>query len=490
MELSIKSKLSQLLNHGFVYGLTSSLQNILSFLLLPIFTVYFTPSEFGIYSIILLANTLASAIFNLGAPSALGRYYFEENTEDFRRKIISAALLITICGAILLVGFSITLGQNISIWLFGKPVFKLHIILSLSAGALFFLFNLMTLILRYEKRSWLFMGTILASVLLNFIITYVLLTKYHYGIIAPLYGMLWSNGAGFLFLIAKYFKSLSIDIHKIYVRNLLVFGLQASVTGLLFYLVDWVDRLIIKDLLPMSDVGIYSLGYRLGSVMNVLLITPFSMIWAPIRMQYVNNKNNREFISKVCSYFAMVGFIFIMIAILFGKQLMNLFFTNKEYADAARVFPIIMLATLFFGFQNILDLGIYLHRKVHFYIIISIVGLLFNILMNYWLINIFGYIAAAYVSLLTYALTTSLIFLVSSQYYKLQLEWGRIVWPLVVLILIYYVDCFGLLKNSFELLNKGLVVLIVCFLFLKFWISKNELYNLKLIFSNQKSNET
>ncbi len=490
MELSIKSKLSQLLNHGFIYGLTSSLQNILSFLLLPFFTVYFTPAEFGVYSIILLANTLASALFNFGAPSALGRYYFEEDTEDYRRKIISAALLISVFGAILLIGVSIVFGNSISIWLFGKAEYKLHIIVSLSAGALFFLFSLMTLILRYEKHSWLFMGTIIASVVLNFIITYLLLTKYHYGILAPLYGILWSNGAGFLFLLVKYLKSLTSDIYITHIRNLLVFGLQASVTGLLFYLVDWVDRLIIKDLLPMSDVGIYSLGYRLGSVMNVLLITPFSMIWAPIRMQYVNNKNNREFISKVSSYFAMVGFIFILIAILFGKQLMNLFFTNKEYANAVRIFPIIMLSTLFFGFQNILDLGIYLHRKVHFYIIISIIGLIFNILMNYWLIRIFGYIAAAYVSLLTYALTTGLIFLVSSKYYKLELEWGRIVWPLIVLILIYYVDYYGLLNTPLELLYKLIVLLVTIFLFLKFWITKTELDSLKLILSNYKSKIT
>ena len=51
MEITIKTKIKELLNHGLIYGLTSSLQSILGFVLLPILTIYYTPEEFGIYSI-------------------------------------------------------------------------------------------------------------------------------------------------------------------------------------------------------------------------------------------------------------------------------------------------------------------------------------------------------------------------------------------------------------------------------------------------------
>ena len=107
MEVTIQTKIKELLNHGLIYGLTSSLQSILGFVLLPILTVYYTPEEFGIYSIILLVSALASALFYFGASSALARFYFEENSDLYRKKITSAALFITLTGAILLISGSI-----------------------------------------------------------------------------------------------------------------------------------------------------------------------------------------------------------------------------------------------------------------------------------------------------------------------------------------------------------------------------------------------
>jgi O-antigen/teichoic acid export membrane protein len=117
-EVSIKSKIKELFNHGLIYGLTSSLQSILGFLLLPILTTYYSPAEFGVYSIILLASALASAVFYFGASSALGRYYYDEDSIIYRRQIVSTALFVTIFGAILLVLFSVLFGKKLSIFLF------------------------------------------------------------------------------------------------------------------------------------------------------------------------------------------------------------------------------------------------------------------------------------------------------------------------------------------------------------------------------------
>ena len=109
MEANLISKIKELLNHGLIYGLTSSLQNLLGFILLPILTVYYTTAEFGIYSIILLVSTLAGSLFYFGASSALGRFYFDEDSDAYRKKIVSSALFITLVGAIILILLSLFL---------------------------------------------------------------------------------------------------------------------------------------------------------------------------------------------------------------------------------------------------------------------------------------------------------------------------------------------------------------------------------------------
>ena len=474
MEVPIKAKIKELLRHGIVYGLTASLQNVLGFVLLPIFTVYYTPSEFGIYSILLVTSTVSGAIFYFGASTALGRFYFDEDSEAYRKQLVSNALLITLMGALILFFLVLLFGKYLSIMFFDTDRYYLHLILACTGAAFGFLLTTMTLLLRYEKKSKLFMLVTLAGVCLNFTITYVLLSVFNFGVLAPLYGTMISMGLSFLFLLTKKWSILEFNLKSPYFKLLWVFGLQSSVVGFMFYLLDFIDRIIINDLLTLADVGIYSLGYRIAFVINVLLIMPFSLIWAPMRMQYATNNNNKEFVTQVFSYFTLIGFMLVIMAILFGTELMSLLFTNSDYEGANKVFPIIMLALLFFGFQNVLDFGIYLHKKLYFYIIIAIVAIVFNVLMNYWLIPFWGYIAAAYITLFTYFLSTTLIYFISSRYHKIILDWKRILIPFSLLVLIYYATNFTHILESYSWLKRicFLIILILYVIFI--WLNKDE----------------
>lgn len=482
MEIPIKSKIKELLSHGLVYGLTSSLQNILGFVLLPILTNFYTPAEFGVYSIILLASALASAIFYFGASTALGRFYFDVDSDKYRKEIVSTALFVTMGGGGLLVILSFLFGEYLSILLFNTNVYRTALILAFSGASFGFLLNTMTLLLRYEKRSVLFMIVTLAGVLLNFVVTYTLLTSYGFGVLAPLWGSFVSMGLCFIFLFIINFSNLTLKVNPLYYKKIFYFGIQFSVSGLLFYLLDYIDRIIIKELLPMTDVGIYSLGCRIAAVINVVLILPFSLIWAPIRMEHAKNQEHQEFTSKIFSYLALLGFVLVTFAMLFGEDFMTLIFKNNQYKGYTKVFPLIMLSLLFYGFQNILDFGIYLHKKVHFYIIISFIGVIFNVLMNYWLIPYFGYMASAYVTFLTYFITTSLIYFISSKYYVMQLEWNRIIWAFIVLISLYYFLNFTKIFNWHSLTVRISIAFILLVNIAFFWLNRTEQKMIKMFF--------
>lgn len=474
MEITIKTKIKELLNHGLIYGLTSSMQSILGFVLLPILTAYYTPEEYGIYSIILLVSALSSAFFYFGASSALARFYFEEDSDLYRKKIASSALFVTLAGALLLILVSVIFGNYLSVLLFDYNIYYLHIVLACCGAAFTFLLHLMTLLLRYQKRSGLFMKVTLFGVLLNFGITYILLSTYSYGLLAPLYGTLLSSMLCFFLILVNKLSDFTVKLQSSYTSKILNFGLQASASGFLFYFLDYIDRLILKELVPMSDVGIYSLGYKIAAVINVMLILPFSLIWAPMRMEYVSNNNNQEFTEKIFSYLSMTGFILISISILFAEDLMSLVFVNKEFSDAAKVFPVIMLAFLFYGFQNIIDLGIHLTNKIYFFSIVALIVIAFNVIMNYWLIPYFGYMASAYVTCFTYIISTSLIYLISYRYYKIKLEWYRIWWPLAILIILFYFINYTTTFHSYSLLKKIFIIIFLAFLFVFYWLTKKE----------------
>ncbi len=473
MELSIKKKLKQVLSQGLVYGLTSSLQSVLAFVLLPILTIHYTPEEFGIYSLVIVASAFASAVFFFGASSALGRFYFDEDSDDYRRSIISSALLVTSIGAILLIGLSIFLSRSVSLWIFKTPLYSYHLILAFTGAAFGFLVTTLTLILRYEKKTWIFLSVSIFSVLVNLGVTFILLVYYKAGILAPLYGTLSSNIICFGSLLYFQRKFISTHTKQHHIEKIFRFGIQASFAGLVYYLVDFIDRLIIDDVLNLSDVGIYSLGCRLASIINVLIVMPFTLVWAPIRMQYSKSKTSNTFMIKVSSFYILIGSVTVLFAVLFSKEIIAVFFSNKDYAEAAKVFPIVMLGLLIYGMQNIVDFGIYVSNKIYLYVVISLAGLVLNIVLNYWLLPKFGYIAASYITLLTYSLNTFLIYVVSSRFYKMNLENFRIFSLLSVLLIVYFLVNY--LPEYFSAIG------IKCFMFLStiafiyfFWINADE----------------
>ena len=473
------NKYKVLLNNGIVYGITSSLQSILGFILLPIITNYFTTEIFGAYSLILLLSTLASSIFYLGASSALGRFYYEIDSFDYRSNVISISILITLLGAGLLIILSIIFANNISIYLFKNSNYSYPIILSMIGTSLTFLTTLMSLILRYEKKAIAFLITTIFGTILNFIVTFFLLTKFNYGILSPIIGVLLSNGLIFLTLIIINRKFVKFKVKENNFFPMLSFGIQASITGLLYYILDWVDRIIIKNLLSISDVGIYSLGYRLATIINILLILPFTLIWAPMRMEYAKNTSNDLFVSKVVSYYSIIGISFILFSFLFGDLVFQKIFINNSFSPAMKIFPIIMFSLFIYGYQNILDFGIYLNKKVYIYIYISISGIILNVILNFAIIPLFGIIGAAISTLLTYFFLILLIYRISNKLHEIKIEFNRIFYPILFTIVCYIIILF----------NNSILIRITCLgtgivLFFTNWL---EIQEKKLISSKIKN---
>jgi O-antigen/teichoic acid export membrane protein len=191
-------------------------------------------------------------------------------------------------------------------------------------------------------------------------------------------------------------------------------------------------------------------------------------------MKYAKETGSQKMTIKTTSYFAVAGYTVIFLAVLFSSEALNLFFTNKDYSDAKKIFPLIMMGQLFFGFQNIVDFGIYLHKKVHYYIIVALIGIFINVIMNFWLIPIYGFMASAYITVITYVITSYLIYLFSSRYYLFKLEWVRIVSPIfIIFILFFFINYTGFFIN-YAIAKKIMVLIFITSLFYKFWILPDE----------------
>ena len=78
------SAFNHLVKDSIIYGLGQILSRFIGFLLLPLFTSYLTPQDYGIIAILGIMNLVVISLFSFGFNVATGLCYFD--SDDTQRK--------------------------------------------------------------------------------------------------------------------------------------------------------------------------------------------------------------------------------------------------------------------------------------------------------------------------------------------------------------------------------------------------------------------
>jgi O-antigen/teichoic acid export membrane protein len=423
---TVVARLKEAVSHTFIYGLGSVLQTLVGFVLIPLYTRYYSPDRYGIFTLVVLVGTLAGAVFFLGGSSALSRSYYDYETADERKAVVGTSLAITLAGAALQIIVGIVFARRISLWLFATELYAPHVALSLASSAVGFVNGLLFLVLRFERRSVLVIVLNVLSLLASTGLIVGLLIVAQMDVMAPILGSLIAQSLLLIALVIACRKAFILAISSRELRPQLVFGLTAVVIGLGYYVLDSVDRFFVAKYCSLTDVGVYSLGYKMGMLIHIVFILPFSQIWAPMRMQYRNDDSSPALFRTVLTYYWILGLFATVTISTFAQEIIGVVARRPEYFGAYRVVPLVMLAHLFYGVINIIDFGIFVSRKVWFHAVLFWATLGVNAALNLLLVPRFGYIAAAWVTLVSYVGLAAAIFVAANRFYVFPVETRRV----------------------------------------------------------------
>ncbi|MFZ4801202.1 MAG: oligosaccharide flippase family protein [Chlorobium sp.] len=456
-------KIKEAGSHTVIYGLGSVLQTLTGFVLIPLYTRYYTTDMYGVLSLVTICGTLAGAVFYLGASSALARSYYDYDDAEERKRVVSTSLYVTLFGAVVQIVLGFLFGGIVSGWLFKSTAYSLHISLMLVSSAITFINTLFYMLLRFQRLSRQVVVLNIVSLLLSSILIVFFLVWMKLGVLAPILGALLNQAVVcvVLFLMVRNFFVLDYSVKELRIQ--IPFGLQAIIISLAYYSFDWLNRFFINKYCSLADLGVYSLGYQIGMVINILLVFPFGQIWSPMRMQYRNDHNADEFYKKVLTYYFIVGLIITVFLSIFCREVITLLAGREEYVEACRVVPFVMMGMLVYGAVNIIDNGIYFSRKVIYHAYIFWFTSLVSLCLNYLLVPRFGYLAAAVVILICYCTVFVLVFLVSNRLYTVRFEGGRLAALMGLSIAVIVAGHSVSFSSLFSvLLYKSFLIAIMC----------------------------
>ncbi len=420
--------LRDLVRHTLIYGIGNVGMSLISFVLIPVYTRYLTPGEYGVLALVLLFQALMARFYDLGLQNAVGRFYFDHTGEGAEEGI--GRMLFTTQVFLLLYGGLLSLG----IVVLATPLSELLLHEAASASLLRIIAATLILeilampgltLLRMEERSvaWVLLSSL--RVLLTLVLNIYFVVVAGLGVQGILLGYAISAGVSAVAVLAITVKRWVPRFRWEELKKMLSFGLPFLPVLLGVLVIELSDRYLLEILRSVDEVGVYTLGTKFGQAM-LLAVSAFSMGWAPLRYRIYERPDARELYTRIATLFMALALTGVVAISVWGDEIVQIAAT-PAYFEASRVIPWVTAAYALYGLHIIVVTGMGVTKKTGPMAIVVAVAALANVGANLLLIPRYGMMAAAVTTTGANAVLVVGTLYFSQRVYRIPYEWPRLV---------------------------------------------------------------
>lgn len=369
----------------------------LSFISVPIFTRLLLPNEYGILAIFSTITSIFAILLGFNIHGAVARYYYEKS-DDFAEFFGSNLLFVLFFNF-----FAISL-----MYLFKDSIANFFVIIpylfiiAIFISALTIPSNMYLAYLQASKKSKKFSLISINKGILSLIVSitwvYLLKENRYYG---KVYSSLLIAIMFAVYMIYNLRKLSKINFKLEHIKYSIRFGVPLILHALSGFILAFSDRIIINQLTGSQNTGLYSFAYNVGMVMNIVIMA-MNKSWVPIFYENLANKDFKKIDNLAYNYSKYIYFAAIGL-ILFSKEIVSLMAAEK-YHTALPIVPIIVIGYVGVFLYTLYGNYSFYRKKTGLISIATLFAGGINIGLNYWLIPIYGYVAAAYTTLISYFL--------------------------------------------------------------------------------------
>lgn len=416
-----------------LYGLSSIVGRLVTFVFLtPYLTRRFVPEEMGVQTDLYAWAAFLMVLFSYRMETALFRY---GKDKEHRGEVFATAQRAILTSSLVLVGLLVLFSDTLASWLEyegkGRYVVYFACILALDALA-----ALPFARLRLEGKARRFAAIKIANLLIQLLSLLFLLEilpftslfdvsmRIDYIFIANLFA-----SGGTLLLLAPQWRVSEGAYNDERLRRMLRYVAPLTLAAFAGIINEVLDRVLLKLLLTgdlterLQMVGIYGSCYKIAIFMN-LFTQAFNYAAEPFFFKQAERSDARELYADVAFLFALLGCAaFVGIGLFMDVAA---YFVAPAYRVGMGIVPVLLLANLFLGLYYNVAVWYKLQDKTFYGAYIAFFGASLTIVANLALIPFFGYMGAAWATLICYAGMLGLGFWWGQQHYPIPYDWRRI----------------------------------------------------------------
>ncbi len=422
--MGLARQLRRLAGHAAVYGSADVLGNFVNLLLIPVYTRYLRPDDYGTLALLILFSTVARVLFRMGLDSGFFRLYYDQKTDTERASLVtSVALFAGTAGTLLMLLTWLASGTLARALSDTAPPLAAWV--SLSAADVWlgmFTFVPMSL-LRVQNRPVAFSAFTAGRHLLNSVLKVVLLVQ-GYGVL----GVLVADVVATVVFAVALQPLLRPYLQPVFstrqIREVLRFGLPKVPHGLMIQVQNLADRRILEAFVSRGELGLYHVGYSFGTGVK-FTTSAFERAWQPFVYSLIGRPELAQTLPSVITWaFGAHVAVGLAVAVLAPEIVQTL--TAPAYHAAAAFVPVVTLAYLLHAVFLLLSFGISIEKRTRYYPIVTAASAATNIGGNLVLIPWLGSMGAAWATVLSYAVMAALGAWFSLRLHPLPLQTVRL----------------------------------------------------------------
>ncbi|MBI4589348.1 MAG: oligosaccharide flippase family protein, partial [Candidatus Rokubacteria bacterium] len=338
--MSLRTALRRLSAQSLSYGSANLSRKLLAFLLLPLYTAYLSPEDYGIISTVGIIAFLAGTILSLKQDAAVLRLWYDYagSVECLRRYL----------GTVILLVASVAIAGALLLSLFSRPLFALflrdvpfsYVVYGLWTGAAAGLSLIPMMVLRVKEQAFRFGLLQVASFLVTAgLIVYFVVYRGE-AALGQVKGMLLGTCVLLLVSLVLLVREVRPGLSLRQAKATVLYGVPLIPQGIAEWVIAGSDRVFLVYHGTLASVGLYSLAYTLGSAVNVLIFS-LQQALGPFFFSTAGNREEAEnLLPRLATYATLAVSVAVIVVSVFGREAIMVM-ADPRYVGASQVVPVI-----------------------------------------------------------------------------------------------------------------------------------------------------
>lgn len=399
MQLSIRSLTKQ----TSIYGVFQILQRIINFVVIPLYTHYLSPDQFGALDILYLIVWFIGIIGGSKLDAAFIRYYASAKNDGTINNLLSSSIIALVAFATTFCIAAALCARPILEFMFsGKSLPLTGFYLALGATWLELVGSLPLAYFRVRQEAKLVGIISLLQSVLGTAVGVLCVIALGMGFVGILVGILVS---GFVLVLLAYwmlFKRTSLSLDFSYGIRLYRYSMPMLAAPLFMYLLNYSDRYFLMKYRTLDEVGVYAMAYKFAMLLSTVVMGPFGEMWGGNQFALHEAKQKQMYQRLALLYVSALCLV--ALGIIYFSYDLTIFTFDKKFHGLIVAVPALTVGIAIWGIVPTLDFGCQITNKTWIRSITTGIAAISNILFNWLLIPPFGIVGAAFATLFSFIL--------------------------------------------------------------------------------------